>query len=109
MMHHDTHVSVIGEFQRKFHTILEKNIYYIAVTGLDMLTDINVMTLETFKYIDRVCCNSGKSLPICLCDNTAPAPSFDASVVRINSLEKSGYCQIGGDINFCFKVQNAIS
>jgi len=25
-------------------------------------------------------------------------------VVRINSLEKSGYCKIGGDVNFCFKV-----
>lgn len=32
--------------------------YYIAVTGLDMLTDISMMTFETIKYIDRVCCNS---------------------------------------------------
>jgi hypothetical protein len=31
--------------------------YYIAVTGLDVLTII--MTFETIKYIDRVCCKSG--------------------------------------------------
>jgi hypothetical protein len=33
--------------------------YRVAVRGLDVLTDIIIMTFKTFKYIDRVCCNSG--------------------------------------------------
>jgi hypothetical protein len=36
-------------------------------------------------------------------------PSFDASVVKINSLEKSGCCRIGCDIRFCSMVWNAFS
>jgi len=33
--------------------------YYIAVTGLDVLTDMRMVIFESIKYIDRVCCNSG--------------------------------------------------
>jgi hypothetical protein len=43
----------------KFFTFLPGHpVYYIAVTGLYVLTDISMMTFETVKYIDRVSCNS---------------------------------------------------
>jgi hypothetical protein len=32
--------------------------YYIADTGLDVLTDVRMVIFETIKCIDRVCCNS---------------------------------------------------
>jgi len=33
--------------------------YYTAVTGLDVLTDMRMVIFETIKYTDRVCCNAG--------------------------------------------------
>ena len=32
----------------------KKNMYYIAVTGIDVMTDISMMTFETFKYTDSL-------------------------------------------------------
>jgi len=51
----------------------------------------------------------GKFLQTSPRDNIVNASSFDAWVVSMNSLEKSGYCNMGFDIGFCFIVRNALS
>ena len=68
-MHHAPHISVIGgmpktsftQYWKNLRDTRKKNVYNIniALTGLDVLTNISMMTFETIKYIDRVCCNSG--------------------------------------------------
>ena len=41
----------------------------------------------------------GLSEPIGPCESTAPIAKLEASVVNINSLEKSGYCRMGSLVN----------
>ena len=67
MMHHDPPRFCDRGIPKKSYMQYWKNLrgtrkkiyIYTAVTGLDVLTDVSVMTFETFKCIDRVCCNSG--------------------------------------------------
>jgi len=47
-----------------------------------------------------------RSLFTSLCENTAIS---EASVVKINGFEKSGYCKTGSSHNFCFNVSNNCS
>ena len=48
----------------------------------------------------------GRSLFIFPCDNIPPTAIPEASVVKINGFEKSGYCKTGSSHNLCFSISN---
>lgn len=58
---------------------------------------------------DRLAYAIGKSISPCFCDNTAPHAIFDASVLSMNVLLKSGNFSICGDKSLFLSVLKARS